>query len=171
MLRFLLVIPFIFLVSFCVQQGVRPVGFESYNVAVIQVASSVSGAEEEVITLASLVVDDLQKENVFQYVFLDDTELSVDKTLLVKLNIDYLSRTTDAERIAMGKFARSNEVRVEVLLTDYTSGKELSSFRLRGLSPRREGISIEWPWGTIDKALQQISEQLIKRLAGWSGQS
>lgn len=88
--------------------------------------------------------------------------------LLVRVSIKDINHTTDIERIALGTLARSNEVIAEVSLIDEKLQTLLSAFRLKGVSPERTGIRIDWPWGSVDQALRRIIHELVRQLADWS---
>lgn len=157
----------VFLGCGCSQQPLRPAGIDQYQAARVQVDSRLAGVEDETQQLAEMVIKRLRDQGIFQRVEPGPGEDSASSTLHVQLTLLALRRSSDGRRIALGESAPSNEVRVQVFLSDGHSGKALSAFQLQGVSPGRTGIRIEWPWGSVEAALQQVSDQLGQRLAEW----
>lgn len=166
-MRYIFLISIFVFSSACTQQYVvMPEGIDRYTAALVQVTSEISDTEWETKKLASMVVDALNNRHLYQQVSQEQRQ-SQAKTLLIKLVIVHINRTSNVERIAEGRMARSNEVTAVVSLMNNTTGELLSSFRLKGISPERIGISVDWPWGSVEKALLQISQQLARQLAEW----
>jgi len=157
----------ILLLSACAQQfAIKPDGFDRYDVALVEVKSNVAGTEEHVLRLTEMIVDDLNDKNIFQTILSSD-ESEIEDFMRINIVIMHVNQTPDVQRLALGKNARSNEVSVQVFLLDNVSQQALSAFQLQSYSPTRRGISVEWPWGSVDEALQKISDQLLLQLASW----
>ncbi len=147
--------------------AVRPPGFDSYEAVLVRVSSEIPATDTETEQLTTLLVDALNDAGIYRQVGRMPFASEL-KTLRVDVEIVHMNRTSDAKRIAFGKMAMSNEVRVQVKLTDQAAGTVLTSFPLEGTSPKRSGIQADWPWGNVNNALRQISRQLVRRLAAWS---
>jgi len=157
-----------FLVAACAQQyAVKPDGIDRYNVALVKATSELPDAEEEVNTLASMVIDALRERHLYQY-SVPNQHAAREKRLLINVEILRIDRASNVERISAAGMGRSNEVTALVSLSNEATGELVSSFRLKGISPERGGIRIDWPWGSVEKALQQISRELARQLSEWA---
>ena len=161
-------ISFLLLLTACSQQlAVRPDGIERYDTAIVTVGSTVADSDDHARRLAELVDTQLSTQGVYRYVNRDDPDPAA-PVLRIHINIVDIHKTTASRLIALGKSERSNEVRVEVRLTDRATGDLLASFRLFAESPRRRGLAVEWPWGSVDEAMRRLSERLVRQLRDWS---
>jgi len=161
----------VFLSISCAQQlFIKPDGFDRYDVARVDVESNLQQSEEQVKQLATMIRSELNSQNIFRKVFYKKHD-SMQDSLHINIVIMRINQTPDVQRLALGKTARSNEVTVQVILRDESSQKILSAFQLTAYSPERTGIRVEWPWGSVDKALQKISDQLVQQLAVWRNNS
>jgi len=168
--RIVILIFIAFLAAACTQQyAVRPVGIDRYKVALVQVTSELPDADEEVKKLTSMVVDALHERHLYQYSDRDQ-RASREQRLFIKLDIVRIDRAGNAERISAVGAGRSNEVTALASLSDNETGELVSSFRIKGISPERRGIRIDWPWGSVEKALQRISLELARQLSEWAHQ-
>lgn len=149
------------------QYAVKPAAIDRYHAAIVDVTSDVPDSEEQAQQLATLLLDALDKRHVYQSLVRDPQETR-GATLLVQVNIVDIHRTTASRLIGLGSIERSNEVTVEISLLDQATREPLASFRLKGVSPKRHGLAGDWPWGSVDEALQQISEKLARQLDDWS---
>ncbi len=150
------------------QLALKPVPLDGYDVVFVDVRSDIPVSDDARTQLETTLVTRLRDSNLYQAVITRDSPTDRAHTLHVDVEIVGINRTSDAHRIVFGGVARSNEVRVRVTLIDGDSGEQLSIFPLNGISPGRTGIRVDWPWGSVDKAAQQVAQQLARLLVSWS---
>ena len=156
------------LMTACSQQlAVRPDGIDRYETAFVTVSSKVPDSDDRVGQLIGLINTQLEQQRVYHYLNRRNPDQAA-PVLLIEVNIVDIHETTASRLIALGKSERSNEVRAEVRLSDRTTGDRLVAFSLFAESPQRHGLAVEWPWGSVDEALQRLSEKLVRQLHDWS---
>lgn len=148
--------------------SLKPVPLGGYDDVFIEVRSEIPGSDDAQTQLETSLVARLRDTNRYREIVTGAPSADRARALHVDVEIVDINRTSDVSRIALGDRARSNEVRVRVTLIDGASGAQLSSFPLNGISPGRTGIRVDWPWGSVDKAAQQVARQLASLLLSWS---
>lgn len=161
----MMLISVVVMVASCATQIEKPERFDAYKSVFVSVTTALPGAEKEAATLSNMIADRLNQKMVFQNVYANPVRDA--EALRIDVIIVFVNDSTDAQRIALGQIARSDEVRVDVSLKDNITNDQLSAFHLRGVSPDRTGFETEWPWGSIDMALEKVADKLVARLAEW----
>jgi len=58
-----------------------------------------------------------------------------------------------------------------VTLRDGNTGRKITDFHLAGSSARMSFSGINWRWGDLQNALQDMANQLAEHIAAWRTQS
>lgn len=155
----------IFLTGCAGMQPQRPAGFEAYGNAVIRVTSDVAKAQEHLETLQFILVDELNGEQVFQSVAAAG-EAGDTGSLVIEIHVKRFVEVHNPLRIAVGEMAGSNEVGADVTVIDGSGDQVLSRFYLEAESPEYPP-TFDWPWGSIDIAMERFVGALIEVLQDW----
>lgn len=143
----------------------RPAGFEIYQKAIVEVIPGTVAREEQAQVLRDALVDALEERRVFLEVRPAGVA-SDDETLLIQATITRLRKSTNVNRIALGRMAGSNVVAADIVLMDGATRRVLGGFALEGESPDYPP-GFDWPWGSLQEAMERLARRLAGILGGW----
>lgn len=155
----------IILVSCASMKPQRPAGFETYDSVVIDVVSAAPTGEEQAQMLQNMIVEALREQRIFQSVQAATDEGKVD-SLIIRGKVTRLIKVDNPLRIALGEVAGSNEIAADITVMDGMTQQSLSSFHLKGESPEHPPAT-DWPWGSIETAMERLSRRLVGILLDW----
>ena len=193
--RFTLYASLAVLLEACAHQEhiAAPSNLQQYQRAYVRVDSTVTEAVNDLDSLRELIIGELNNRNLYPTTKVNNRK-HVPHALLIHVRVIKLHRFSsrrgrpvkqdfdhfnvrqqvdyfsNLRGITIGQSFEKSQVIALVSLVDGDTGKSIAHFHLAGHSARMSYSGIDWRWGDLQDALQDVATQLAIRLAIWKVQ-
>jgi|GEM_PF-5660511 len=171
-----------------------PGDLTKYQHAYVKVDTTATEAVNDLGTLQELIIGELNNRSLYSASRIEDKNRSANSLVIhvsiiklhrfnsrrgrmvkqdfdhfnVRQQIDYFS---NLRGITIGQAFDKSQVIALVSLRDGSTGKRITDFHLAGNSARMSLSGIDWRWGDLQDALQDVANQLANRITTWNAQS